>query len=81
MTTKRAHRWPGFSDAAIHQLLTDANLMPGGLMPGGLMPGGLPPGAPDPEGTLTIPGPLDVRIWCATRMHDAAADASLEPVN
>jgi SAM-dependent methyltransferase len=76
MTTKRAHRWPGFSDAAIHQLLTDANLMPGGLMPGGL-----PPGAPDPEGTLTIPGPLDVRIWCATRMHDAAADASLEPVN
>jgi ubiquinone/menaquinone biosynthesis C-methylase UbiE len=61
LTAKRAHRWPGFSDTAIHQLLTDARL--------------------DPGQAVTIPGPLDVRIWCATRMHDATADASLEHVN
>jgi ubiquinone/menaquinone biosynthesis C-methylase UbiE len=61
LTARRAHRWPGFSDAAIHQLLTDAAL--------------------DPVHAVTIPGPLDVRIWCATRMQDATADASLEQVN
>ena len=61
LTSKRAHRWPGFSDAALHQLLTYAGL--------------------DPGEAVTIPGPLDVRIWCATRMHDATADATLEPVN
>jgi len=61
LTAKRAHRWAGFSDAAIHQLLTDAGL--------------------DPGEAVTIPGPLDVRIWCATRMHDAAATATLEHVN
>jgi len=60
LTSKRAHRWPGFSDQAIHRLLTDAGLNPGTAM--------------------TIPGPLDVRIWCATRMHDATADNSLEQV-
>ena len=60
LTSKRAHRWPGFSDAAIHRLLTDARL--------------------DPGDAVTIPGPLDVRIWCATRMHDATAGASLEHV-
>jgi ubiquinone/menaquinone biosynthesis C-methylase UbiE len=60
LVSKRAHRWPGFSDAAIHQLLTDAGL--------------------DPGGAVTIPGPLDVRIWCATRMQDATAEASLEQV-
>ena len=61
LTARRAHRWPGFSDAAIHQLLTDAAL--------------------DPGRAVTVPGPLDVRIWCATRMQDATADASLEQVN
>jgi ArsR family transcriptional regulator len=58
LTARRAHRWPGFSDAAIHQLLSDAGL--------------------DPGEAVTIPGPLDVRIWCATRTHEATADASLE---
>ena len=48
LTARRAHRWPGFSDAAIHRLLTDAGL--------------------DPGDAVTIPGPLDVRIWCATRI-------------
>ena len=62
LVTKRAHRWPGFSDAAIHQLLTNGRLDPGGT-------------------ATTVPGPLDVRIWCATRMHDATAEASLEHVN
>jgi ArsR family transcriptional regulator len=61
LTAKRAHRWPGFSDAAINQLVTKGRL--------------------DPGDAMTIPGPLDVRIWCATRMHDATADASLEQVN
>jgi ArsR family transcriptional regulator len=60
LATKRAHRWPGFSDPAIHQLLTDAAL--------------------NPSSALTISGPLDVRIWCATRMHDATSDQSLELV-
>ena len=61
LTSKRAHRWPGFTDAAIHPLLTNAAL--------------------DPGDALTIPGPLDVRIWCATLMHEATAGASLEHVN
>lgn len=60
LVSKRAHRWSGFSDAAIYQLLNDAGL--------------------DPGGAVTIPGPLDVRIWCATRMQDAAADNTLEQV-
>ena len=56
LTAKRAHRWPGFSDAAIHNLLTNAGL--------------------DHGDAMTIPGALDVRIWCATRMHDATTDES-----
>jgi ubiquinone/menaquinone biosynthesis C-methylase UbiE len=61
LIARRAHRWPGFSDAAIHQLLANAML--------------------DPGDAVTIPGPLDVRIWCATRMHEATAAASLEHAN
>jgi ubiquinone/menaquinone biosynthesis C-methylase UbiE len=61
LTSKRAHRWPGFSDAAINQLLTNAGL--------------------DPGEAVTIPGPLDVRVWRATRTHDAFVAASLEQVN
>jgi SAM-dependent methyltransferase len=60
LVSKRAHRWPGFTDAAIHRLLIDAGL--------------------DPGDEVTIPGPLDVRIWCATRVATASADASLEQV-
>jgi ArsR family transcriptional regulator len=60
LVAKRAHRWPGFTDAAIHGLLTNAGL--------------------DPGNEVTIPGPLDVRIWCATRVATASADASLEQV-
>jgi ubiquinone/menaquinone biosynthesis C-methylase UbiE len=60
LTTKRAHRWPGFSDIAINQYLGQAGL--------------------DPGEAMTIPGPLDVRLWCATRLHDANATASLEQV-
>jgi SAM-dependent methyltransferase len=61
LMSKRAHRWPGFSDASINQMLTDAAL--------------------DPGEAVTISGPLDVRIWCALRMQDAIADATLEQVN
>jgi ubiquinone/menaquinone biosynthesis C-methylase UbiE/DNA-binding transcriptional ArsR family regulator len=61
LTSKRAHRWPGFSDAAINHLLTDYGL--------------------DPGDAVTIPGPLDVRIWCATRLQEATQTASLEHVN
>jgi ArsR family transcriptional regulator len=60
LVSKRAHRWPGFTDAAIHELLIDAGL--------------------DPGDEVTIPGPLDVRIWCATRVATASADSSLEQV-
>jgi ArsR family transcriptional regulator len=60
LVSKRAHRWPGFTDAAINQLLTNAGL--------------------DPGDAVTIPGPLDVRIWCATRVANASTDASLEQV-
>jgi SAM-dependent methyltransferase len=61
LTSNRAHRWPGFSDDAVNELVTIARL--------------------DPGVAVTIPGPLDVRIWCATRLHDATADAYLENVN
>ncbi len=47
LVTKRAHRWSGFSDAAIADMMAAA---------------GLQPTAP-----LTVPGPLDVRIWPAER--------------
>ena len=60
LIAKRAHRWPGFTDTAIHQLLTGAGL--------------------DPGETASIPGPLDVRVWCATRTQDAVAAAFLEHV-
>ncbi len=60
LTSKRAHRWPGFSDTAIHQLLINSGL--------------------DPGEAVTIQGPLDVRIWCATRMQEVFAKASLERV-
>ena len=43
VTSRLAHRWPGFDDAALHRL----------------MPGLVP--AP----TLSVAGPLEVRIWSA----------------
>ncbi len=60
LTTKRAHRWPGFSDAAIDEFFAAARLNPGEA--------------------LTIPGPLDVRIWCATRAQEARQSVALEQV-
>jgi SAM-dependent methyltransferase len=56
LATKLAHRWPGFSDAAIHDLQTPAGL--------------------EWAEALTVAGPLDVRIWPATRMADAASTRS-----
>ena len=46
LSGKLAHRWPGFSEPAMAQLLTDARLLPA-----------------EP---LTVPGPLDVRLWPAS---------------
>ena len=60
LTAKRAHRWPGFSDAAIHGFLTSAGL--------------------SKPGAMTIPGPLDVRIWSANRLQPRERGASLEQV-
>lgn len=56
IATKLAHRWPGFADAAMADLLTGAGLSGG-----------------DP---LVVPGPLEVRIWPATRRADAPAPLS-----
>jgi SAM-dependent methyltransferase len=47
LASKLAHRWPGFSDAAMHDLSVGAGLALGTAS--------------------TIPGPLDVRLWSATR--------------
>ena len=56
LMTKLAHRWPGFSDAAMTGLLAEAGLSGG-----------------DP---LVVPGPLEVRIWPATRRAEAPAPLS-----
>jgi ubiquinone/menaquinone biosynthesis C-methylase UbiE len=53
-----AHRWPGFSDPRMHELLTGAGLI----------------GA----GSSAVAGPMEVRLWCATRAADASrADARM----
>ncbi len=53
IAAKLAHRWPGFSDAAMAELLAEAGL------------------SDDPP--LAVPGPLEVRLWPATRRADATA--------
>ncbi len=53
LATRLAHRWPGFSDTAMRDLLIHAGL--------------------EWTNALTIAGPLDVRIWPATRMEDSSA--------
>ena len=47
LTARRAHRWPGFSDTAMRDLLAAAGLR-----------------SAEP---VTVPGPLDVRLWPAER--------------
>jgi SAM-dependent methyltransferase len=53
LATKLAHRWPGFSDPAMRDLLTAAGLR-----------------SAEP---VTVPGPLDVRLWPAERHHTETA--------
>ncbi|HUB43723.1 MAG TPA: metalloregulator ArsR/SmtB family transcription factor [Acetobacteraceae bacterium] len=53
IATRLAHRWPGFDDLAMADLLAES---------------GLESGTP-----LTVPGPLDIRIWPAMRRADAPA--------
>jgi ArsR family transcriptional regulator len=56
VTAKLAHRWLGFDDATMHQMLHAAELHSG-----------------EP---LSVPGPLEIRIWPATRRANVhAADA------
>lgn len=62
---KRAHRWPGFSDSAIHRLFIESGLDPGDAVT---------IAGPFPDG-------LDVRIWCAAMRQTAVQDASLEHAN
>jgi ArsR family transcriptional regulator len=47
LATRLAHRWLGFSDSEMFNLLSDAGF--------------------EPVAPVTVPGPLDVRIWPATR--------------
>jgi ubiquinone/menaquinone biosynthesis C-methylase UbiE len=58
LTGKLAHRWPGFSDTAMNEMLTAAGMTAG-----------------DP---VTIPAPLPIRVWPATRMADATIATTLE---
>jgi SAM-dependent methyltransferase len=53
LSKRLAHRWPGFSDAAVNTLFGHAGITAGQSM--------------------TVPGPLDVRLWTATRAAAAAA--------
>lgn len=53
VTSKLAHRWPGFDDAAMGAMLR---------------PAGLDSGEP-----LSVPGPLEIRIWPATRRAEVRA--------
>lgn len=53
LATKLAHRWPGFDDETMTEMLRGAGLEGG-----------------EPQ---SIPGPLDIRIWPATRYADARA--------
>jgi SAM-dependent methyltransferase len=56
LAARLAHRWPGFADADMAEMLAAAGLE-----------GGEP---------LTVPGPLDIRIWPARRHADAVASES-----
>jgi ubiquinone/menaquinone biosynthesis C-methylase UbiE/DNA-binding transcriptional ArsR family regulator len=56
LVTKLAHRWPGFSDAAMRALLEDAGMQQGKSLPI----------------DIVSPPPLTVRIWLASRATDVA---------
>lgn len=56
LTGKLAHRWPGFSNTSMAQMLDEADLAIG-----------------DP---LSIPGPLEIRIWTACRTAAATTGAA-----
>lgn len=53
LTAKLAHRWPGFDDATMEQMLRGNGLNSGEA--------------------LSVPGPLEIRIWPATRRADVHA--------
>jgi ArsR family transcriptional regulator len=55
LAAKLAHRWPGFDDAAMRDLLAEVGL--------------------SPEEPRTVPGPLAIRVWPATRVAAAAQGA------
>jgi ubiquinone/menaquinone biosynthesis C-methylase UbiE len=62
LVAKLAHRWPGFSDAAMRALLEDAGMHQGKSLPI----------------DIASPRPLTVRIWLASRATDVAAAQTRE---
>ena len=62
LVTKLAHRWPGFSDAAMRALLEDAGMQQGKSLPI----------------DIASPPPLIVRIWLASRATDVVAAQTRE---
>jgi ubiquinone/menaquinone biosynthesis C-methylase UbiE len=62
LVAKLAHRWPGFSDAAMRALLEDAGMHQGKSLPL----------------DIASPRPLTVRIWLASRATDVAAAQTRE---
>jgi ubiquinone/menaquinone biosynthesis C-methylase UbiE len=64
LVTKLAHRWPGFSDAAMRALLEDAGMQQGKSLPI----------------DIASPPPLTVRIWLAFRATDVAVATAHELV-
>lgn len=59
LTGKLAHRWPGFSDAAMHRMFAAAGM--------------------EFQPALTIDGPMQIRIWQATRIAAASISRIHEP--
>jgi ArsR family transcriptional regulator len=60
LRAKLAHRWPGFGDDTMNELMAGAGMQPGA--------------------TVTIDGPLAIRIWSATAVAQAPAPQPRELV-
>jgi ubiquinone/menaquinone biosynthesis C-methylase UbiE/DNA-binding transcriptional ArsR family regulator len=79
LAAKLAHRWPGFSDAAMRALLEDAGMQQGEPLSIGIASAPARQPTPSPakrgragQGAAQETAPLTVRIWPATRAADAA---------
>jgi hypothetical protein len=79
LAAKLAHRWPGFSDAAMRALLEDAGMQQGEPLSIGIASAPARQPTPSPakrgragQGAAQETAPLTVRIWPAIRAADAA---------